>query len=206
MTAVPRGAILRPHIEGGTVMNNRTRSREHDAVHRHVIDLLGGPVAAPTLYLLRTAAQGDRSLAGELVSAGLDMGELTTREGCWQWGEVPDSPAQRLGRLIRSRSDFLLEDQLEALEALTFPLTSPRLALAHARVSAAAEIRLTAREHDVLDLLCLPLTAAAIARRLGLSPRTVTKHQERLYRKLGTSDRLGTVLHAQRLGLIATPS
>jgi len=44
--------------------------------------------------------------------------------------------------------------------------------------------------------------AAAIARRLAISPRTVTKHLENLYRKLGTCDRLTTVLTAQRLNLV----
>ncbi|SHM37336.1 response regulator transcription factor [Cryptosporangium aurantiacum] len=63
-------------------------------------------------------------------------------------------------------------------------------------------VPLTPRQEQVLELLGAGLTARAIARRLGISPRTVTKHQEQLYRRLGTSDRLTTVLLAQRLGLI----
>ncbi|GIJ45974.1 hypothetical protein Val02_28600 [Virgisporangium aliadipatigenens] len=62
--------------------------------------------------------------------------------------------------------------------------------------------RLTPREREVLGLLGEGLTAAAIAHRLGVSRRTVTKHQEKLYRKMGTADRLGTVLLAQRLGMM----
>ncbi|MGW3069074.1 response regulator transcription factor [Streptomyces sp. NPDC001130] len=42
-------------------------------------------------------------------------------------------------------------------------------------------------------------------RRLGISVRTVHKHVENIYRKLGTRDRLGTVLRAQRLGLVPAP-
>jgi ATP/maltotriose-dependent transcriptional regulator MalT len=69
-----------------------------------------------------------------------------------------------------------------------------------------AEVRLTARELVVLTLLAEGLTATAIAHRLNISPRTVHKHQENLYRKLGTADRLAAVLRAQRLGLLpATP-
>jgi DNA-binding NarL/FixJ family response regulator len=49
------------------------------------------------------------------------------------------------------------------------------------------------------------LPAAAMARRLGISVRTVHKHLENLYRKLGTADRLGAVLRAQRAGLL-TPA
>jgi DNA-binding NarL/FixJ family response regulator len=66
----------------------------------------------------------------------------------------------------------------------------------------AAELGLTPRELTVLALLAEGLTAAAIARRLAISPRTVNKHQENLYRKLGTTDRLTTVILAQDLGLV----
>ncbi|MFG1990770.1 response regulator transcription factor [Actinoplanes sp. NPDC048988] len=61
---------------------------------------------------------------------------------------------------------------------------------------------LTPRELAVLSLLAEGLTVAAAGRRLGISPRTVAKHQENLQRKLATTDRLNTVLRAQRLGLV----
>jgi DNA-binding CsgD family transcriptional regulator len=61
---------------------------------------------------------------------------------------------------------------------------------------------LTPRELSVLELLAEALTAATIARRLGISAGTVQKHLTRLYRKLGTGDRLATVLRARELGLI----
>jgi DNA-binding NarL/FixJ family response regulator len=41
-----------------------------------------------------------------------------------------------------------------------------------------------------------------IARRLGISPRTVEKHSEALRRKLGTADRTTSVLRAQALGIL----
>jgi len=69
----------------------------------------------------------------------------------------------------------------------------------------AAALGVTGRELAVLSLLSEALTAAAIGRRLGISTRTVQKHLESLYRKLGTSDRLGTVLRAQTLGLLPAP-
>ncbi|WP_316768794.1 helix-turn-helix transcriptional regulator [Streptomyces sasae] len=70
----------------------------------------------------------------------------------------------------------------------------------------AADCALTPRELTVLLLLTDALTADAIGRRLGISARTVHKHIENIYRKLGTRDRLGTVLHAQRLGLVPAPA
>jgi DNA-binding CsgD family transcriptional regulator len=66
----------------------------------------------------------------------------------------------------------------------------------------ASEYRLTPREHTVLALLAEALTADAIARRLGISPRTVHHHVEHIYRKLGTADRLSAVLRAQADGLL----
>lgn len=61
---------------------------------------------------------------------------------------------------------------------------------------------LTARERTVLALLAQGLTATALARRLGSSPRTVHKHAQNVYRKLNASDRLSAVLRAQELGLL----
>ncbi|MGN6753109.1 MAG: helix-turn-helix domain-containing protein [Intrasporangium sp.] len=65
--------------------------------------------------------------------------------------------------------------------------------------------RLTPRERVVLDLLAAGSTAEGIAARLAISPRTVHKHQENLYRKLGARDRLSAVLSAQQLGLVPIP-
>lgn len=61
---------------------------------------------------------------------------------------------------------------------------------------------LTPREALVLDLMGAGSTAEGIAGRLAISPRTVHKHQENLYRKLGACDRLSAVLAAQRFGLL----
>jgi DNA-binding CsgD family transcriptional regulator len=63
--------------------------------------------------------------------------------------------------------------------------------------------RLTEREFAVLTLLGEGLTAQAIARRLDTSPRTVHKHLEHLYRKLGVRDRLVAVQRARDAGLLA---
>jgi DNA-binding CsgD family transcriptional regulator len=81
--------------------------------------------------------------------------------------------------------------------------------LAHAPVpeagSVAADVRLTPRELSVLGLVADGLTAAATARRLVVAERTVHKHLERVYAKLGVSDRVSAVLRAQRLGLLPEP-
>lgn len=70
-------------------------------------------------------------------------------------------------------------------------------------VTASRSSSLTARETAVLHLLISGLTAEGIARRLGTSPRTVHKHLEHVYRKLGVTDRLGAYRVAQSAGLLA---
>lgn len=61
---------------------------------------------------------------------------------------------------------------------------------------------LTARERAVLLLMADGLTASSIGRRLGMSPRTVQKHLEHVYRKLGVNDRLRAYRAAQEAGLV----
>ncbi|TYB58273.1 helix-turn-helix transcriptional regulator [Nonomuraea sp. PA05] len=65
-----------------------------------------------------------------------------------------------------------------------------------------AGLGVTPRELGVLGLLAEGLTASTIARRLGISPRTVSKHQENLYRKLEATNRVTAIRHAQWLGLL----
>ncbi|MPV36598.1 response regulator transcription factor [Georgenia subflava] len=61
---------------------------------------------------------------------------------------------------------------------------------------------LTPREQLVLEGIAAGSTVNGMAVRLGISPRTVHKHQENLYRKLRAVDRLSAVLSAQREGLL----
>ncbi|WP_443064746.1 LuxR C-terminal-related transcriptional regulator [Streptomyces sp. NBC_00588] len=96
-----------------------------------------------------------------------------------------------------------VEEQRQLLERLR-RATAPSPAEGPARETA-ADCALTPRELTVLLLLTDALTAAAIGRRLGISDRTVHKHIEKIYRKLGTRDRISTVLRAQHLGLVPTP-
>jgi DNA-binding NarL/FixJ family response regulator len=66
----------------------------------------------------------------------------------------------------------------------------------------AADFELTGRELAVLHLLAEGRTTRCSARQLGCSPRTVEKHLERCFRKLGVRDRLNAVRVATQSGLI----
>jgi DNA-binding CsgD family transcriptional regulator len=63
-----------------------------------------------------------------------------------------------------------------------------------------AQVGLTGTEVAVLSLLAQGYPARGIARRLSTSPRTVHKHLEHIYRKLGVTDRLMAVRVATEMG------
>jgi len=64
---------------------------------------------------------------------------------------------------------------------------------------------LTARESDVLGLLAQGLPNKGIAHQLGISPKTVGNHVERIYTKLGVSNRAGAAMRAMQHGLTHPP-
>ena len=63
-------------------------------------------------------------------------------------------------------------------------------------------VRLTAREAEVLRLLARGRTYAQAAVELGMSAHTVTTHVKNAYRKLAVHNAPAAVLQAVRLGLI----
>lgn len=65
---------------------------------------------------------------------------------------------------------------------------------------------LTARQLDVLALLCAGKPNKVIARDLGLSENTVRVHVAAIFGQLGVNSRSAALLTAQRMGLVATPS
>jgi HD-GYP domain-containing protein (c-di-GMP phosphodiesterase class II) len=62
---------------------------------------------------------------------------------------------------------------------------------------------LTPRELDVLRLLAVGETNKAIARRLGISAKTVSNHVEHVYAKLGVGNRAGAAMVAMQQGLVS---
>jgi DNA-binding CsgD family transcriptional regulator len=170
--------------------------------------VLAGEMEPATRDLLRVAAGGDRSVLEAVVLAGLGSGDLALADGRWTWTRRCATQDAPLASRIECRADAMSHQQRGALAMVANGWVG-----VHAAVSgntfgnrpvapAAADLNLTRREQQILVLLSEGLTAQAIGRRLGLSPRTVAKYQQRLYRKFGTSDRLTTVLRAQRFGLL----
>lgn len=61
---------------------------------------------------------------------------------------------------------------------------------------------ITPRERQILQLLAEGLTMRQVARRLGISPRTVETHVAKLYRKLDVRTRVQAIARAASIGLI----
>ncbi len=64
---------------------------------------------------------------------------------------------------------------------------------------------LTAREREVLDLLAVGRTNAAIAQHLVISTKTVSNHISAIFTKLQVADRTEAIIRARRAGLGHTP-
>ncbi len=108
--------------------------------------------------------------------------------------------------LARADEEFSAEDLAvsQRVQTLLVLLDRQTTVLATRRGSSTrpGPVGLTGRELAVLQLLSEGLTATAIAHRLAISPRTVHRHLQNLYRKLGVCDRLRAVLAAQECGLL----
>ena len=72
-----------------------------------------------------------------------------------------------------------------------------------AREGAKVRIVVTPREQEVLDLMADGLTTHQMARRLGLSDRTLESHIKKLYRKLDVGSRVQAVRRGRDLGLLS---
>ncbi|WP_345801298.1 LuxR C-terminal-related transcriptional regulator [Microbacterium sp. AZCO] len=92
-------------------------------------------------------------------------------------------------------------DDLDSVAPLIRAIDGQRRALTTV-VAPPEGVGLSARELAVLGLTARGLTAVAIGSQLVISPRTVTKHQQSVYRKLAVGDRLTAVLRAQELGIL----
>jgi DNA-binding CsgD family transcriptional regulator len=62
---------------------------------------------------------------------------------------------------------------------------------------------LTDREVDVLRLACRGLSRQAVGQRLGISAKTVSRHLENSYAKIGVGTRAGAALYAVQHGLLS---
>jgi DNA-binding CsgD family transcriptional regulator len=167
------------------------RTRPDDIAPRRLSDLISQRQwQAHPVYRAIGAAVGNRYQLTVLVRPG-----SATFDG-WVFNRTTrDFSDAELGRLRWAQAGLVsLNTQIR--------LDSPT---DHAATTAAARIGITSRERQVLELLSRGLTAQAIAHVLLISERTVRKHLERTYRKLGCRDRLQAVQLATSVGVLDPP-
>lgn len=134
--------------------------------------------------------------------------------GPWNVNHQLSIPLQLGGDDLHSyivqRPDDFTEQDFE-LAALLQPILSglaTHLKLVSSNAAALTQgstSELTLREMAIMALLSKGATAENIGRRLNISPRTVGKHLEHIYRKLDVGDRLMAVQCAYELGLLTPP-
>jgi DNA-binding CsgD family transcriptional regulator len=115
--------------------------------------------------------------------------------------ELVSFVVNRSGRDFSDRDRACLESirpHLGNIYRLTRAAEGPRAAwgVPSAGPGDASDPRLTAREREVLEWLSGGKTDRDIANILGISPRTVHKHLQRIYEKLGVETRTAAVARA----------
>jgi DNA-binding NarL/FixJ family response regulator len=175
--------------------------------------------------LMAAAARGElapntiqRAIGGQrLWRSSPDREFIMAVSGCDQMASVVlhGGPSEVAGVAFgRLGADFTTEqlDLLAAIQPLLQAIERHARAMEHWNRAVGLPIHeaettvhdscLSARQVEVLLLLAEGLTATAMARRLDCSPRTVHKHVQNLYRKLGVQDRVSAVLEGQQRGLL----
>ena len=111
--------------------------------------------------------------------------------------------AGAVGYLLKDAEPDELHAAVQAAARGEAPLT-PRAAaalLAHRR-DRPTEIELTPREREVLGLVVDGLANKQIARRMGISEKTVKGHLTNLFQRIGVADRTQAALWAERTGAL----
>ncbi|GAB3602464.1 helix-turn-helix transcriptional regulator [Microbacterium aureliae] len=175
----PTAAQVRRH----PIARYRTQMRDDSPVLMTQVMDAGWKLDPGSEELMRDLRLTDQQLSIPVCCGGEYDGWVLIAEDRFAHGEADE--ARTIQRLLVG-----LDGHIRVLARLC----------ASAPVTAAPA--LTPRESVILALTAEGCTAEAMARRLGISPRTVHKHQEHLYRKLGACDRLTAVLEAQQRGLL----
>jgi DNA-binding NarL/FixJ family response regulator len=196
---------------------------DHAVVRSGLEQLLGGE---PDLEVVGTAADGDEALElvrrtrPDVVLMDLQMpgtdGVTATRRIVEEGGTdvlvltsfsdaariVAALDAGAVGYLLKDAEPEDLVEGIRAVSRGESPL-HPRAArqLLQARSGPRSDVELTPREVEVLGLVRKGLANKQIARRLGISERTVKAHLTSAFARIGVPDRTQAALWAERHGI-----
>jgi len=136
---------------------------------------------------------GDRISTGARILAAADAFKAMTSDRPWRPKLAPDEAARTLG--AAAKEGKLAHDAVEALLAAVGHSNTSRR---HTRPAGLSD-----REIDVLRLISLGRTNRDVAARLFISPKTVGRHIENIYAKIGVSTRPAAALFAMQHQLLS---
>jgi DNA-binding NarL/FixJ family response regulator len=138
-----------------------------------------------------------RIVAGHPDARVLILTSFTDQDGI-----VQALDAGAVGYMLKDAEPVELLAAVRAVARGESPL-DPKVAAALLRSRAASrqEPELTGREREVLGLVGTGLANKQIARRLGISEKTVKAHLTNIFQRIGVSDRTQAALWAERHGL-----
>lgn len=148
------------------------------------------------IAVVRALRARDKSLGILILSAAGDEGAILAAMQAGADGYLLKTATdEELHRAIR----LVAAGQLAILQ----PAVSAVLRAEGQRPLEMAEVEpLSEREREVLRTLAQDLSNKEIARRLGISDRTVQQHLANVFGKLGVASRTGAVLRALQLGYL----
>jgi DNA-binding NarL/FixJ family response regulator len=115
--------------------------------------------------------------------------------------------AGAVGYLLKDAEPQEIRSAIQAAargEAPLAPKAAAALLSARGERPSPGDVELTPRERDVLELVIAGHANKQIARRLGISEKTVKGHLTNVFQRIGVSDRTQAALWAERTGLFRT--
>lgn len=147
----------------------------------------------PDCLVLALTAHEDKEYFFEMLAAGA-KGYITKQAAGEELISAIRSVAAGHVYLQPALARWLLEDYQRVVER--------EASTALTTVSPGELAVLSGREREVLELIAEGLTTPAIAKRLELSPNTISRHRERIMKKLNLHSITDLVKFALRTGLI----
>jgi two-component system response regulator NreC len=150
-------------------------------------------VSSPNCKVLALTVHNDKQYLFEMLSAGA-LGYLTKQAAAEELIAAIQAVAKGDVYLQPALARWLLEDYQRLVT--DYNLTADR------EVDSKSLEVLSKRERQVLELVAQGLNSAQIAETLGISPKTVARHRERIMNKLDMHSSTELVKFAIQTGLI----
>lgn len=115
---------------------------------------------------------------------------------------IADLVSKGIAGFLPSGADsYLLKKALKAVSSGELWLDRKTMSniLSHENLTKKGKVKLTEAEKEIVSLICQGYRNKEIAQKLNVSEQTVKSHCNRIYKKLGISDRLQLALYIYKL-------